>query len=738
MSGIRSLAALIVSTTLTTGVATFAVRALRAAEPAPVAATRPATDDSTDSSLGSLRFRLQSSRLAMRSDGAASVTSDPKPIRRPTAKLTVQSAGLMRIGRGDSAFVSVVRHGTAGGPSGYCQLQVPRGGADVGGPFILNAQNLYTPHAGVYALDVMSDGHRLRVCVSRQVQTQYGRMLQPVMTTVVRDLRQLARQNPQEVRVFVAPALLELTGIDCFPPEAGDVYRAFATLLPDPTITARLERLLPGLDASNFTRRSRASAELSELGGPGVLAALRTDHRALSLTQRAALEGYVAAHTLDPTRAPEEARQDAEFLIQCTAYPDVAVREAAGVALATLAGRELHPDAETSHEALRRDLLDIIYPGAHIDPDPPNPDVSIAYGVDGMDEAALRDQIRRMRMDEPRILEHYPKEKEYALRELMEVRRVKGLPVVRWGKKLKVMQTTRVGVKDAPGDWLIRRAGEFRKGSPEAMFVWSDARRDGDQGPWKIDVNFASSYLAISAQYGENATLTNVSMNIVNGGIMFFAGTRGRQVMQGQANSLSDLAKRQPLAVRKYVAPILHDLFGLYFAPPEPGLAYEVFDDIPADPKVARRLEELLTDFDSASSAIRDAAAKSLEELGLPGIIAAMRYDRTDLSFEQGARLSRFLASHGWRGGAGEAKRLRKDTSFLLACLEFEDVKVRRAAKAALEAEKGRAVELDVNLSPDDLSSAVDLLRVKLEGPSAEADDAAVPPATSPSTQRSR
>jgi hypothetical protein len=249
------------------------------------------------------------------------------------------------------------------------------------------------------------------------------------------------------------------------------------------------------------------------------------------------------------------------------------------------------------------------------------------------------------------------------------------------------------------------------------MFVWSDARRDGDQGPWKINVNFSDRYLAINAQYGENATLTTVSMNIVNGGIMFSAGIdgRGRPVMQGQADSLADLAKQQPMGVRKYVAPILHDLFGLYFSPPEPGLVYEVFDELPADDQAAQRLQELLPDLDAASPAVRAAAGKSLEEVGVAGVLAAMRCNRTDLSFEQRTQLSTFLAAHGWRGDGDEAKRLRKDLPFLLACLEFEDIQVRKAAKAALEAATGQPVELDVNLSSDELSIAVEAARAKLD-----------------------
>ena len=64
---------------------------------------------------------------------------------------------------------------------------------------------------------------------------------------------------------------------------------------------------------------------------------------------------------------------------------------------------------------------------------------------------------------------------------------------------------------------------------------------------------------------------------------------------------------------------------------------------------------------------------------------------------------------------AVNAKRLRRDVPFLLACLEFEDVQVRKAAKAALEAARGEAVGMDVNLSPEGLAAEVDALRTTLD-----------------------
>ena len=57
-----------------------------------------------------------------------------------------------------------------------------------------------------------------------------------------------------------------------------------------------------------------------------------------------------------------------------------------------------------------------------------------------------------------------------------------------------------------------------------------------------------------------------------NNRIMFTAGRNGfgRPVIQANAETFRGLAQQQPDAVRKYVAPVLRDLFGIYFAPEVP------------------------------------------------------------------------------------------------------------------------------------------------------------------------
>ncbi len=721
----------------------FAARvSARGQAPATAPATAPTTAPAANvvnepgrSSLGkSLSFRVDANRLSVRWAADAANGQAPQPrqvVRRPTGKLIVQPPSSARIGQGVMLIGTIPRQGAAGGPAGYYQLQVPREGD--GKSFTISGQNLYTPLAGVYGINVSSDGQRLRASVTRIVPAGVGRTIETVMSATARDFRQLAADQPEAVRVFLGPAMLELTGIDCFPPDAGDVYRAFGAIPADPEVAAAVSRLLPALDADDFQERSRAARELAATGDAGVLAAMRCDRRGLSPTQRSALDGFVAARTLDSARTPAAALADPEFLIQCAAHGDPAVRQAAAAVLSKLAGRDVKLEGEGGSAgpkpgdsaALRGMLLDVLYPGATIAADPPEPDQTSAFAFGAFDEAAQRAQAKQMRAMEPQLLARHAKGKTYARADLFQVKRVNGLPQVRWAKKFTVDAPTRVGVKGSAGEWLIYRAGEFRPGNTDVTLAWSDATRGGDEGPWKIHLNFSNDYFFINAQYGENATMTNASVNIVNGRIMFSAGRDavGRPALQGQAASLGKLTERHPEVVRKYLGPIFRDLFGIYVTPPEAGTVYAVFDQLPPDEGVAKRLaEEIVPQLDAADAADRAAAIEALQGLGTPGVVAALRFDRDGLTFEQDRRLIAFLAARGWRGAQAAEDRaaLTVDVPFLLACLEFEDAAVRAAALNALQEAVG-PVDLDVTLPPEKLSAAVETLREKLEAAHQEA-----------------
>jgi hypothetical protein len=144
---------------------------------------------------------------------------------------------------------------------------------------------------------------------------------------------------------------------------------------------------------------------------------------------------------------------------------------------------------------------------------------------------------------------------------------------------------------------------------------------------------------------------------------------------------LNQLATRVPNLMEKYLLPVFRRLGA--------GLAasdlYRVFDQIPADAGVTRRVWPLVMKLDSPDGAERDEALKWLKAMGRPAVLACMRLEAEALSPEQRNRLESFYASQGWAHVA-DVEAARRDPVFLEACLEDEDPAVRAAASHTLAA----------------------------------------------------
>ncbi|HSI32343.1 MAG TPA: hypothetical protein VK986_02030 [Tepidisphaeraceae bacterium] len=143
----------------------------------------------------------------------------------------------------------------------------------------------------------------------------------------------------------------------------------------------------------------------------------------------------------------------------------------------------------------------------------------------------------------------------------------------------------------------------------------------------------------------------------------------------------SQLPTRVPNLYDRYLVPAFRQL--------GPGLAasdvYRVFDQIPADPKVARAIVPLVGRLAVASGDERDAALAALRAMGRPAILATLRLDAATLSPEQRERLAGFQAADGWYR-VPDLDAARRDMSFLVACLTDEDPAVRSAAEASIAA----------------------------------------------------
>jgi hypothetical protein len=145
--------------------------------------------------------------------------------------------------------------------------------------------------------------------------------------------------------------------------------------------------------------------------------------------------------------------------------------------------------------------------------------------------------------------------------------------------------------------------------------------------------------------------------------------------------SLSQLDVRVPGLLENYLVPVLRRL-----GPARPASdVYRVFDQLPADPKVTRRLWPVLARFDAGDPRARDAAMTDLRQMGRRAIHACLRIDPVTLSPEQQTRLTALYATDGWTH-VRDVDAARSDPAFLASCLEDPDPAVRLAATNLLAA----------------------------------------------------
>ncbi len=164
-------------------------------------------------------------------------------------------------------------------------------------------------------------------------------------------LGQLFARHPEELSRYLAPLLRRLCGQDLLGPGAADVYAVFDQLQPDAAVVLKLQKALEDIESTDAEARAAAGRELSALGSPGVLAALRLPADALSAEQRISVTSLIAQHRHQPALDPAAARKDAIFLAQCLTFPDPLARKAAKEALEKLLNRPINIDIDDAPEA---------------------------------------------------------------------------------------------------------------------------------------------------------------------------------------------------------------------------------------------------------------------------------------------------------------------------------------------------------------------------------------------------
>lgn len=290
----------------------------------------------------------------------------------------------------------------------------------------------------------------------------------------------------------------------------------------------------------------------------------------------------------------------------------------------------------------------------------------------------------------------------------------------------------RIGVDGSKAVWtLLRPHGAGFASLTRIERYDFDAK---DEELWNSRVMIGEGFVTLSAQslYGNTTLWQNASG--VNVRVAEFGqwGQPQNVVFTGQARSMLQLRAEHPQEFRTHVVPLLSRFSDLSFLLPGPADVYGVFVEIPADQMIVQSIARILPELDADDPVDRDAGSAKLRELGSAGVLAALRWDTTDLSEEQKLRLESFIGCFRRRPIADPAAQ-RRNVDFLIDCLEYDDQTVRTAAKSELEKQAGHPINFDPSMTGKEAAKAADALRKQLLTP----PDNALPamPATQPAPQ---
>jgi hypothetical protein len=164
-------------------------------------------------------------------------------------------------------------------------------------------------------------------------------------------LPKLQADHPDEVRQYLAPVLMRLVGKDLLRPGITDFYIAFTDIPANPDVVKTVLALLPRLDADSSDQRDAASAELAQLGAPGILAVLRLDRTTLTQEQKSRCDAFLETERQRTFDSPDDARRDPSFLLDALSDDDLAVRAAAKNALQAVVGHPIDFDPAQANDA---------------------------------------------------------------------------------------------------------------------------------------------------------------------------------------------------------------------------------------------------------------------------------------------------------------------------------------------------------------------------------------------------
>jgi hypothetical protein len=282
----------------------------------------------------------------------------------------------------------------------------------------------------------------------------------------------------------------------------------------------------------------------------------------------------------------------------------------------------------------------------------------------------------------------------------------------------------RIDVPGSDATWVVNRRAVRVVGAaaPNSYLYLTRYDFDApDDQPWRSSVTVGPKTVTFASYAGEGRDQVAIRLTQSGGTLRFSvssvnpAGVRVTPVNLA-ATSLAQLQSEHPDEVRKHLAPLLRALTGRSLFRHGAADVYRIFESIPADQAVARKLEELLVRLDGDAFAVRDKATAELAALGPAGVLAALRRDNNDLAPEARNRVLHFLAAHSTLTPADVA-RARADRSFLIDCLDDDDPAVRAAARAQLEKLLARPIPFDPSLTGKARQAAIEQLRATFAPP---------------------
>jgi len=181
------------------------------------------------------------------------------------------------------------------------------------------------------------------------------------------------------------------------------------------------------------------------------------------------------------------------------------------------------------------------------------------------------------------------------------------------------------------------------------------------------------------------------------------------------ADDVVQLRRKYPRETAMYFQPMLAALRQdeVVFAVDHRAAWQVLQSHLTVDAKTEDKVKALIKELDAEEYATREAASESLEKLGEPAALVAMRMDRTGLSSEQNSRLDTFLSPYKPLNET-DARKYATDVWFLIDCLYTDDQTIRDVAVKQLRGVTSRPIDLKTDSSPTTWRSSVRELRKQL------------------------